>query len=353
VEGLQGLDSLIIEVITRPRDLGGAKVSLNGGIQVDTGENRFVLDPKGAVRSNYTFVSHAHIDHMHNPARSEKVIASKETADLAKARGYDLGQTTEEVEGVELLDSGHILGSRAIRIADEVFYTGDASGRERAFLGKCRTRRARILIMETTYGSPEYVFPQTAKLVRDVNGLIGSAFDHGRPVILMGYPLGKAQLLAYYFSTWEPLFFHASVAAMNKIHLDYGIPLKTGRRFDPSSDLDSLPGGPWVMVAPMSSSRNRLMSHLRKKHDAILVAFSGWAIGGGYGRSLGADYSFPLSDHCDYPELVKLVEAVSPETVFTTHGFAAEFASDLRRIGFSARALSAYQSSLSDYVKSG
>ena len=331
--------------------MGGVKVSSNGGIQVDAGDTRFVLDPKGTVNADYTFVSHAHIDHMHNPARNERVIASKETSDLARARGYDLGSTTEEVEGVELLDSGHILGSRAIKIADEVYYTGDASGRERAFLGKCRTRRARILIMETTYGSPEYVFPQTAKLVREVNGLIGSAFDRGRPVVLMGYPLGKAQLLAYYFSCWEPLFFHDSVAAMNKIHVDHGVPLKAGQRFNPSEDADTLPSGPWVMVAPMSGGRSRLMSHLRNKYGAILVAFSGWAINGGYTSSLGADYSFPLSDHCDYPELIKLVEAVSPETVYTTHGFTAEFASDLRRMGFSARTLSAYQSSLFDYAK--
>jgi putative mRNA 3-end processing factor len=327
------------------------RVSSNRGIQVDVGETRFVLDPREVVQADYAFVSHAHVDHMHNPDRNERVIASKETRDLARARGYDLGLTTEEVEGVELLDSGHILGSRAIRIADEVFYTGDASGRERAFLGKCRTRRARILIMETTYGSPEYVFPRTAKLVAEVNGLIGSAFDRGRPVVLMGYPLGKAQLLAYYFSSWQPLFFHDSVAVMNKIHIDYGIPLKAGQRFNPSEDADALPSGPWLMVAPMSGGRSRLMAHLRSKYGAILVAFSGWAIKEGYSRSHGVEYSFPLSDHCDYPELLKLVEAVSPETVYTTHGFAAEFAGDLRRMGFSAKTLSAYQSSLSDYVK--
>ena len=352
MEGIQSLDSLIIESLLWRGDLGGIRVSSNGGIQVEAGKTRFVLDPKGVVRADYTFVSHAHIDHMHNPAKNERVIASKETSDLAKARGYDLGCTTEEMEGIELLDSGHILGSRAIKIADEVYYTGDASGRERAFLGKCRTRRARILIMETTYGSPEYVFPQTAKLVRDVNGLIGSAFDRGRPVVLMGYPLGKAQLLTYYFSSWEPLFFHDSVATMNKIHVDHGITLKAGRRFNPSEDANALPGGPWVMVAPMSSGRSHLMSHLRNRYGAVLVAFSGWAIKGGYSGFLGADYSFPLSDHCDYPELIKLVEAVSPETVYTMHGFAAEFASDLRRMGFSARTLSAYQSSLSDYMMS-
>ena len=331
--------------------MGGASVTANGGIQVELGRTRYVLDPQTHVRADFTFVSHAHIDHMHTPSKNEHVIASSITKELAKARGYDLGETTEESEGVELLDSGHILGSRAIRIQDEVYYTGDASGRARGFLGKCKTRQARILVMETTYGVPEYVFPSTAKLVREVNGLISSAYDRGVPVVLMGYPLGKAQLLSYFFSSWEPLFYHENVENMNRIHTAHGIPLKSGVRFEPSKDLDSLPQGPWVMVSPMSTGRSRLMSHLKKEYGAILVAFSGWALGAGYRYTLGADYSFPLSDHCDYQELINLVQAVSPEMVYTVHGFAAEFARDLRKMGFSARPLSAYQSSLSDYLE--
>ena len=326
-------------------------MSANGGIQVELGSMRYVLDPHTHVRADYTFVSHAHMDHVHNPSKNEHVIASALTKELAKARGYDLGETIEEVEGVELLDSGHILGSRAIRIQDEVYYTGDASGRARGFLGKCRTRQARILVMETTYGVPEYVFPSTAKLVKEVNGLIASAYDRGVPVVLMGYPLGKAQLLSYFFSSWEPLFYHESVDTMNRVHLAHGVPLKSGNRFDPFKDLDRLPRGPWVMVSPMASGRSRLMAHLKKEYGAILVAFSGWALGPGYRYTMGADYSFPLSDHCDYQELVNLVQAVSPEMVYTVHGFAAEFARDLRKMGFSARPLAAYQSSLSDYLK--
>ncbi len=331
--------------------MGGASVTANGGIQVELGQTRYVLDPHSHVRADYTFVSHAHIDHMHTPAKGERIIASSVTKELAKARGYDLGSTIEEAEGVELLDSGHILGSRAIRIGDEVYYTGDASGRTRAFLGKCRTRQARVLVMETTYGSPEYVFPPTAKLVKDVNSLISSAYDRGVPVVLMGYPLGKAQLLSYFFSSWDPIIYHERVAAMNKIHVDHGVPLKPGRTFDPEKDRDALPRGPWVMISPMSSGRSRLMAHLKKEYGAVLVAFSGWALGSGYRHTMGADYSFPLSDHCDYDELVKLVQAVSPEMVYTVHGFAAEFARDLRKMGFSARPLAAYQSSITDYVR--
>lgn len=93
------------------------------------------------------------------------------------------------------------------------------------------------------------------------------------------------------------------------------------------------------------------MSALKKEYGAVLVAFSGWALNDAYRRSLGVDYAFPLSDHCDYPELVRLAQDVSPELIYTTHGFSQQFARDLRKMGFTARTLSAYQSSLYDYVK--
>ena len=327
----------------------GWSVSSDGGIVVEGGRLRYVLDPKGPVSEGYAFVSHAHIDHMHSPSAGEKVIASKATKDLAMARGYDLGEVQEVAEGVKLLDSGHILGARAVLIGDDVFYTGDASGRERGFLKRCETRRARILVMETTYGTPGYVFPETSKLVKEVNSFISGCYDKGKPVVLMGYPLGKAQLLSYFFSCWEPLFYHRSVAEMNRVHVEHGVSLKGGGVFDPSAGVESLPQGPWLMVAPMSGPRSTLAASLKKSRGAVLVAFSGWATRPGYRLVAGADASFPLSDHCDYQELVRLAKEVSPEKVYTVHGFAAEFASDLRRLGFDATPLGPYQSTLGDF----
>ncbi len=332
--------------------MGHVRVTANNGIHVEYGSVQFMLDPRNPSEADYTFVSHAHIDHMHSPSRREKVIASKATKELALARGYDLGNVMEAAQDVELLDSGHILGARSIRIGDDVLYTGDASGRERGFLGKCKTKSARILVMETTFGVPEYIFPQTAKLVKEVNTLIGGAFDKGKPVVLMGYPLGKAQLLSYFFSSWSPLYFHEKVEKMNAVYTREGVSLKNGRTFDPETDLERMPQGPWVMVAPLSSGRNRVMSTLKKRYGAVLVAFSGWAVGEGYRYSMGVDHAFPLSDHCDYAELVKLVQDVSPEMVYTTHGFTSEFAGDLRKMGFTARTLSAHQSSLTDFLRS-
>lgn len=331
--------------------MGRVTVSLKNGIYVDAGGISYSLDPKGPVKADYTFVSHAHLDHMQRESYDgTRLLASRETCLLARARGLEIGQprAVTGLEGISLLDSGHILGARALCIGDELLYTGDAAGRDRAFMGRCKTRKARTLIMESTFGRKNYVFPPIAQVVKEVNQTIAAMFDKGRPVILMGYALGKSQVLLNLFSSWSPRYVHDEVAVMGDIYRDCGIPLKKGEPLP--DDLDELKRGPWVMFAPVFSARHALIQRLRKDCDAAIMAFSGWAVDPGYRYSLGADFAFPMSDHCDYQELQELVREVSPELVYTTHGFAEEFASVLRGEGFDAKPLvDPEQTVLSDY----
>ena len=68
---------------------------------------------------------------------------------------------------------------------------------------------------------------------------------------------------------------------------------------------------------------------------------TGWAIESSAKYRYHCDAACPLTDHADYPDLLRYVELVQPRRVFTLHGFAAEFATDLRRRGIEAWALSA------------
>jgi hypothetical protein len=56
---------------------------------------------------------------------------------------------------------------------------------------------------------------------------------------------------------------------------------------------------------------------------------------------MGVDACFPLSDHADYPELIEYVRRTGARRVLTLHGFDAEFAQDLRLMGYDARPLTA------------
>jgi DNA ligase-1 len=67
---------------------------------------------------------------------------------------------------------------------------------------------------------------------------------------------------------------------------------------------------------------------------------SGWAVDPNAIYRYQVDAAFPLSDHADYDDLLRYVELVQPTRVLTLHGFAAEFARDLRERGMEAWALS-------------
>jgi putative mRNA 3-end processing factor len=152
------------------------------------------LDPSRASDCDYAFVSHAHIDHMHRKGRGSsksRLLVSKETSLLAEARGYSI-EGEEEHDGFILVDTGHILGSRGLLINDDdVYYTGDLSIRERAFMKPARMPHASTLIIESTFGRPGYKFPEVKEVTHRTNKVISEMYDLGVPVILMGYALGK------------------------------------------------------------------------------------------------------------------------------------------------------------------
>ncbi|MHB8567354.1 MAG: MBL fold metallo-hydrolase RNA specificity domain-containing protein [Nitrososphaerales archaeon] len=330
----------------------GISISKKEGIIVKTPSYSIALDPKRASNCDYAFVSHAHIDHVHSPNGRSKIISSNETSVLAKARGYDLGNTSEETRGMTLLDAGHILGSRSILIEDSVLYTGDFSRRDRGFLRGLKGVKCETLIMESTYGKQQYRFRETEDLVRQVSKVIADCFHQCRPVILTGYPLGKAQLLSYLFKDWDPVYLHESVYKMNAAHIDLGINLRDFKPYYLKSSSNLLERPPWILIAPSSSGRSNFIKSLREKYRAVTIGFTGWSLDPRYRYMMGLDYAFDVSDHSDFQELVSFAKECNPSRIFTVHGFAPEFAAHLRSLGFEAEALDEGdgQSTLSRYA---
>jgi putative mRNA 3-end processing factor len=195
---------------------------------------------------------------------------------------------------------------------------------------------ARTLIIESTFGRPEYVFPPLSEITHRTNKIISEMYDLGIPVILMGYTLGKAQLLTKLFGHWDPIM-HDSVAKINSIYSELGVKLAgsiTHKEAEEQSVLSK--SKPWVMVAPLMSERNAFVREMKDRYGAVTIGFSGWASGSRYKYMMGLDYVMPLSDHCDYRELVEAVRQCTPDKIYTFHGFAKEFAESLCEIGFDA-----------------
>ncbi len=329
---------------------GAVEVKIRGGsIIAKYRDKTFALDPKAPVNSDYYFISHAHVDHVCGRLKGN-ILSSRETIILAKERGYNLPDPIM-LEDVELYDSGHIIGSRSILIDDKIFYTGDLAMRPRGFLKAPKLPKAKVLIIETTYGHPKYLFPNPATIISKVNKLISEMYERGVPVVLCGYPLGKAQLLTYLFSTWEPIYAQENILKLNETCRILGVPLKKLKSYHEAKREGLLEKRPWILLAPSYSLRSNLIKVLKKKYEAVTFYFSGWVLDKKIYNN-GADYSFPLSDHCDYSDLIKVVNFVEPEKIFTVHGYAKEFSMELRKMGYDAEALFSSQPLLKEFYKS-
>jgi putative mRNA 3-end processing factor len=164
----------------------------------------------------------------------------------------------------------------------------------------------------------------------------------------MGYPLGKAQVLSYLFSSWEPIYVHESVQKMNEAHAKMGIGLNNFVPYQEAKEKGLLMRKPWILISPVWSGRTNFVKGLKNRYNAVTVAFSGWSVEPSYKYVMGFDHAFPMSDHCDFDELVRFVKECNPKRVYTVHGFSSELASRLRRLGYDASPLLGSQISLDE-----
>lgn len=318
----------------------------SNGIVFSQNELQVNLDPKRAFDKGISFVSHAHTDHLHNQ-NGGLVITTKYTSEIAKIRGYRINEFVEVLENFAMIDTGHILGARGLLFDEDVFYTGDICTRDRGFLKGAQIPKCKTLITECTFGLSEFIFPKIEETVKKVNGIISEMYSKGRPVILHGYELGKAQTLSSLFGHWDPLYYHDSVKKINDLHRIFGVPLKDAMGHTEAEKNGLLDKKPWVMIAPNMSSKNLFVNYMKSKYDAITIGFSGWVQSNRYSFARQHDYSITLSDHCDYNELIDLVKKAQPDKVYTVHGFVEEFANDLTKMGYDAQPLR--EESLDDY----
>jgi len=320
-------------------------VRYRDGIEIDIGGETLVADadePRGDVN----VLSHAHGDHLYGDAPGD-VVCSALTARLANVRRDGERIEAGSHPAVELYPAGHIAGSRATLVDAgdaRVLYTGDISTRDRFYLDGFEPPSADVLVIETTYGKPAYTFPSQATVERE---LVDWLNDTDGPVILFGYALGRAQKLQLLVgrSSRDRLFVSDAIAALNDpiavaTDVEFG-----AERWGRETEL----GANDALVLPTQLNKLAWVESLVESTDATTVGVSGWAVEDAFKYRGGYDATFPLSDHCDFEELLGVVERVDPERVYTQHGFADEFARHLTRRGYDATTLKRNQTSISDF----
>jgi len=241
----------------------------------------------------------------------------------------------EEPYSITLLPAGHIFGSAMslIQCAKEsLLYTGDFKLRPGLSAEPCEPTHADVLIMETTYGRPQYQFPPSADVIKGVIRFCAEALDNEETPVLLGYSLGKSQeLLCGLGDAHLPIMLHGAVYKLTKIYEQFG------KCFPPYEKYDADGAKGKVLLCPPNVAGSSMLRNLGRTRVAVLT---GWAVDPNCRFRYQAHAAFPLSDHADFPDLVEFVKRVAPKKVFTLHGFASEFAQTLRDLGFDAQSLS-------------
>ncbi len=324
------------------------RVRLRDGIEVETQSMGTITFDPSRPAGDMTVVSHAHTDHIPRRKPDAPVVASPLTARLAaERRGWSELPITDHPT-IELLPSGHIEGGCAALVRDDgctILYTGDVCTRDRPGISGFDPVSADVLILEATYGTPDYCLPPVHEVIEDIDNWIDNS--DGSPLILYGYAIGRAQRIIRLFED----NFDVTVKTTEAIHrYNEIIAEETGRAFEaalfePGETLKD----DEALVIPNNAARTKWMKQLIDETNAKTAGVTGWAIEQGYRYRRNVDVGFPLSDHCDYNELLELVDDIEPTITYLHHGFTTELARGLTKCGHRTRALVPGQSSLESF----
>ena len=284
----------------------------------------FYIDPWGPVER--AIITHAHSDHAHPGSRSYltaqpgvALLRARLGSDVTiQAAGYGEEVSLEGVR-VSLHPAGHIAGSAQIRIerGGEVWVvSGDYKLAPDPTCAPFEPLRCHTFVTESTFGLPIFRWPSERDVLDSIHAWWRGNQDAGRASLLFAYPLGKAQrLLASLDATLGPIYTHGAVERLNAIYRGQGIALA------PTTHVTG--GGNWtrgLVIAPPVSHG----SPWERRFGAASTAFaSGWMRIRGTRRRKSLDRGFVLSDHADWPALLRVIEESGAECIWVTHGYRA------------------------------
>ena len=296
------------------------------------------------------YISHAHADHT---AAHKKPILTLATAILLRKllrRSEPLTlEYGEEYHtpsySLTLYPSGHCLGSALALVqckatGQRILYTGDFRVKSNPTAEPLATVPCDVLIMESTYGRKDYVFPPQEEVLKDFFDSVFDWTEAGGVPVVLAYRMGKTQeLLHHLLSRGYKVALEEGAYEVTRSYEEAGAEFPYSQEY---RVFDGTVRDGEALIFPSGRRTKETLSGIRNKQ---YFGMSGWALNGHREYWLGADVSYPFSDHADYEELLAYVEAVGAKEVYTVYGFP-DLARDLRARGYEARHLEKGSSSV-------
>lgn len=299
----------------------------------------FHIDPWGASRC--ALITHAHADHARRG--STRYIAHAHSVPILKHRlgqginitgveygdAFELGNAT-----VSLHPASHVLGSAQIRVEaeGEVWVaSGDYKRQHDPTCAPFEPVECDVFITESTFGLPIFRWPEPSEVAAEINAWWRAEQARGRTCVLYAYSLGKAQrVLSMLDPAIGPIGAHPAVDDITAIYRDLGVQLPATTRLLQESAKNLRTG---LVLIPPSAEGAKVMKALGPISDA---SASGWMRTRAARRWRSYDRGFVLSDHADWPALLRTIEETGAQRVGVTHGSVEPFVRYLRETGIDA-----------------
>jgi putative mRNA 3-end processing factor len=303
----------------------------------------FHIDPWQPAEA--AVITHAHGDHLRPGsgryllAAPGRELASRRLGAEARIDPIDYGAVARygDVE-VSLHPAGHILGSAQVRIAHQGrtwVVSGDYKRDADPTCDPFVPIRCDVFVSEATFALPVYRWPRTESVIAEIAAWWASNRERGLCSILGVYALGKAQrvLAELRLHTREPVYVHGALEGLIADYRAAGVtlaptlPVGLATRRSYAGEL---------VLAPPSAIGTTWM---RRFGEHAIGFCSGWMRIRGNRRRRGYDRGFVLSDHADWPALLRTFEETGARTVLLTHGHSDTLVRYLRECGMAADAL--------------
>lgn len=283
----------------------------------------FFIDPWRPVER--AIITHGHADHAR--VGHGRYLSTVGSARILKSRLGDIsldvleyGQSvTHNGVKVSLHPAGHVLGSAQVRMEyrGEVWVaSGDYKLEPEATCLPFEPVKCDTFITESTFGLPIYRWYPQSEVFADINAWWCNNVAQERASVLFCYAFGKAQrLLTGVDPAIGPIVCHGAVENLNDAYRAAGVALPPTLRVEQlahKSDINRA-----LIVAPPSAAGSTWMRRFGDYSDAFA---SGWMLLRGARRRRAVDRGFVLSDHADWPGLMKAIKSTDASRVIVTHG---------------------------------
>ncbi len=312
-----------------------------GGLYCPAGD--FHIDPWRPVPR--AVITHAHGDHLRGG--SERYWLSRAGESLARSRlppdarvsALDYGEALEfGGVRVSLHPAGHVLGSAQVRLEHrgEVWVvSGDYKRDPDPTCAPFEVVPCDVFISEATFALPVYRWAPTAAVAADILAWWQANRERGIASVLFAYALGKAQRVLAELAalTQEPVYTHGAVENLVAAYREAGIAMLPTR--SPAATRRADYAGALVVAPPGAAG-----SPWMRRFGEVSTGFcSGWMRVRGDRRRRGYDRGFVLSDHADWPSLLRTFRETGARRILLTHGHTETMCRYLREQGIDAAAL--------------